>query len=185
MASEKTINTKFVAEHRDSVLRTIEDTEYDLLYRLNLGTQNNFLVDERNKPVKFNNKFIFYPKNSFSGGDKNIIEFDPFFNIRLMSFFVNYYLRLQYKETGLVVKAISMMSPQNSPFSSLTNTGGYAMIRCIDGNMIRDIMSHRYFNETLQCIDLIYTVDGEDISPQLTEVDMYMSAVKWLEVNVK
>lgn len=157
-------------------LALIEEIEYDLLYRLEIGVVNNILLDSDGRTnLQIDNKSICYPKNAYDS--HNIIKFDPFFNRKLAQFlFQRYAYIFMLEHPEFTINAFwtaSNMLCLNETFAicRLTKEG-------YNGTW-RDIQSNAFVNETVAWIDLIYAMDASRYSyPQMYELDTAITYIK-------
>lgn len=126
----------------------IQELEYELVFKLNLGARNSIITDETGNVVQIDGKPICYPKDAIN--DHNIIKFDPFFNRKLTNFLFKRYVYIYMSENpGVEIQSFSLV---NDLFTHET----FAVARTNRG----DICSNRFSNETVCWIDLIYKMDN-------------------------
>lgn len=128
----------------------IDEIEYDLIFKLELGVSNNICTEQDSRTlVQLDNKPICYPKNTFNN-DYNIIKFDPFFNRKLMNFLFKRYAYIYLKENpDIQITSFFLTSELICPNEV------FAVCRTNRG----DITSNSFTNETVCWIDLIYKME--------------------------
>ena len=135
-------------------LAKIDEIEFDLIGRLELGVSNGICTESDSRTlIQIDNKPICYPKTAFN--DRNIIKFDPFFNRRLAAFL---FQRFAY---------IYMIEHQGASISSFWTASNllnldesFAVCRLTNEyGITHDIQSNCFSNETVSWIDLIYKMD--------------------------
>ena len=132
-----------------NALQMIDEIEYDLIFKLELGVNNNICTEQDSRTlVQLDNKPICYPKTAFNV--YNIIKFDPFFNRKLCNFLFQRYVYIYMRENpGLEISSFFLTAELIRPNES------FAVCRTNRG----DITSNSFVNETTSWIDLIYKME--------------------------
>jgi hypothetical protein len=128
----------------------IDEIEYDLIFKLELGVNNNICTEQDSRTlVQLDGKPICYPKIAFN--DYNIIKFDPFFNRKLANFLFQRYVYIYLKENpNIQISSFFLTSELIRPNEV------FAVCRTNRG----DIVSNSFTNETVCWIDLLYKMEG-------------------------
>lgn len=160
-------------------LAKIDEIEFDLIGRLELGVSNGICTESDSRTlIQIDNKPICYPKTAFN--DRNIIKFDPFFNRRLAAFL---FQRFAY---------IYMIEHQGASISSFWTASNllnldesFAVCRLTNEyGITHDIQSNCFSNETVSWIDLIYKMDMCQYPyKEFYELDQNINIIRMMEVE--
>lgn len=158
----------------NSVLETISEIEYDLLFMLEIGVNNNICVNSDGKPIVIDGKAICYPKTLFEN-NFNVIKFDPFWNRKLTNYlFQRYIVMYQQENNNIHVTSFFITSDLSNP-SQL-----FAVCRTNMG----DIQSNKFTNETVCWIDLMHKIEQVQYPyEKFLEIDSIITLLRNSEVK--
>lgn len=156
-------------------LKMISDIEYDILFMLQLRTNNGVVVGEFNNPIQSNGKYIYFPKENAMA--KNIVPFDPCFNINLITDLFMYHVKLLSIESGYDCQSINF-----SPVNFMTGLGT-AICHFTNGYIVE---SSQFMNDPIKLIDLMFKLESNvDHELILHDIDEYISFLKEERINQK
>ena len=147
----------------------ISDIEYDIMCITQLSTNNKVVVDQLERAVMSNGKYICYPKENVN--DKRILPFDPFFNVNVIQTIFGLYVNQYMIEHGPEWECQNFYLSPNEMLTGL----GSASCHFINGTIVT---SNKYVNDNIRFIDLLFKLEGEDKSASLIEIDSYISFLR-------
>lgn len=157
-------------------LKMISDIEYDILFMLQLRTNNGVVVGEFGNPILSNGKYIYFPKEDVMS--KNVMSFDPCLNINVATDLFMYHVKLLSIENGYDCQSINF-----SPVNFMTGLGT-AICHFTNGNIIE---SSQFMNDPIKLVDLMFKLESDiDTHSQiLHDIDEYITFLREERINQK
>ena len=147
-----------------------------LINILKMSTRNNILIDPNGNVFEFDNKYVFYPKDSYT--DKSLIPFTPFTNLRLTTSLMGIYFAVKNVEGENTYEytSYSLTSTQEDKV-----TKSQAVIKVIDhvSNKTLMLCSRWFVNESLAYIDAVLGIEKDTLYRSiLNDIDNYLVFMK-------